>query len=133
MRMSEQEVVDHLARLGLPLDPTLTVRHPGSTMDVDTTEDILTARLRTFALQAGYLFYHTHTSKRSEAGWPDCALVHPDGGPLYLWELKSAEGVVSPPQRRWLDALAQVTHVETGLYRPADWATLQTLLTRKRA
>ncbi len=132
MRMSEQDVVDHLARLGLPLDPTLTVRHPGSAMAAEASEDVLTARLRTFALQAGYLYYHTHNSRKSEAGWPDVALIHPGGGPLYLWELKSAAGVVSPDQRRWLDALAQVTHVETGVYRPADWTTIQTLLTRKR-
>lgn len=131
-RWTEADAIAHAQRHGLALDPALTVRPPVSAMDPLSPEGVLEARLRTFALQAGYLYYHTHNSKRSDPGYPDCALVHPDGGALYLWELKSAEGQVSPAQRRWLDALARVTHVESGVYRPADWGTLQGLLTRRQ-
>jgi hypothetical protein len=127
---TEAAAIAHAQRHGLALDPALTVPPPASGLPPETPEGVLEARLRTFAMQAGYLYYHTYNSKRSNPGYPDCAIVHPDGGPLYLWELKSADGEVSPAQRRWLDALAQVTHIATGVYRPEDWATIQHLLTR---
>jgi hypothetical protein len=130
-RWTEADAIAHAQRHGLALDPALTVPAPTSGMDPLSPEGVLEARLRMFAMQAGYLYYHTHNSQRSNPGYPDSALVHPDGGPLYLWELKSADGQVSLAQRRWLDALAKVTHVETGVYRPEDWATLQALLTRR--
>ena len=90
-------------------------------------------KLREVAQGLGLLYYHTYSSKRSEPGWPDTVLLHPGGGTLYLVELKSATGVVSAPQRRWLDALAHVTQVVAGTYFPGDWATLMTALARETA
>lgn len=65
------------------------------------------------------LHYHTHDSRRSNAGWPDLAIIRADE--LLLRELKSERGAVRPEQRTWLDALAQVRRVSVGVWRPADW------------
>ncbi len=100
--------------------------------DVCEPEGLLLERLRRLCVEhLGLLFYHPFLSKRSTPGWPDVAIVHPDGGPLYLWELKSASGTITPAQRRWLDALERVTRVETGVYRPQDWARMQHLLVER--
>jgi hypothetical protein len=129
-RLTEADVIAHAQRHGLALDAALTVRPQGSALAPETPEGMLEARVRTVAMQAGYLYYHTYNSKHSNPGYPDCALVHPEGGPLFLWELKTESGQVSPAQRRWLDALAKVTHVESGVYRPTDWARILDKLTR---
>jgi hypothetical protein len=131
MNMTEQEYLDYMARHGLALDPTLTLRSPASGMAPESPEGILQGRLQQFATAAGWLFFHPHDSRKSTPGWPDVALCHPEGGPLFLWELKSASGQASPAQRRWLDALSKATRIETGLYRPADWPTLQALLVKR--
>jgi len=96
------------------------------------SEASLETTLRTYLAHAGYLAYHTHLSKRSAPGFPDWAIIHPDGGPLFLWELKSQNqsAQASPAQRRWLDALAKATRIETGLYRPPDWPNMQRMLER---
>jgi VRR-NUC domain len=132
-RWTEADAIAHAQRHGLALDPALTVRPPASGMDPRSSEAALESRVQVYATETGWLRYHTQGkgSRRSAPGFPDDVLVHPNGGPLYLWEYKSATGQVSPAQRRWLDALAHVTHVETGVYRPEDWATLQALLTRR--
>lgn len=131
-RMSEADAIDHARRHGLALDPALTVRPPVPAMDAASPESALESRVQLVADAAGWLRYHVQGkgSRRSAPGFPDDVLVHPDGGPLYLWEYKRADGQVSPAQRRWLEALRQVTHIETGVYRPADWATLCAKLKR---
>ena len=88
--------------------------------------------LRPYALDLGWLHYHTRKSKGSSPGFPDEVFVHPAGGPLYLWELKTDEQSSQPSsfQRQWLDALAKVTHVHTGVYRPQNLAELRALLQR---
>ena len=91
----------------------LTPPRPAFRLPPDVPEGIMQEQLRDVAQDLGLLYYHTYSSKRSEPGWPDTALLHPASDTLYLVELKSATGVVSAPQRRWLEALAQVTHVVT--------------------
>lgn len=130
MNLTEQQYLDYMAQHGFPLDPTLTLHVPGH-LDPESPEGTLANRLYTCATTAGWLYYHTHDSRKSTPGWPDVALAHPDGGPLYLWELKSARGQVSPAQRRWLEALAHCTHVETAVYRPGDWPAIAARLTRR--
>lgn len=74
----------------------------------------------------GWRWHHQHYSKRSPAGWPDLVLVR--GPRLVAAELKSERGRVRPEQRVWLDALAVVPGVETYLWRPSAWATVQSVL-----
>lgn len=72
----------------------------------------------------GGLSYHTHDSRRSARGFPDLVIVFPRTGALAFVELKSADGVVSPEQVQWLDALqagARPAVREVYLWRPEDW------------
>jgi hypothetical protein len=132
---TEADAIAHAQHHGLALDPALTVRRapaPARELDPESPEAALESRVQIVADAAGWLRFHVQGkgSRRSAPGFPDDVLVHPDGGPLYLWEYKRADGQVSPAQRRWLDALRQVTHIETGVYRPADWAALCAKLKR---
>lgn len=68
------------------------------------------------ASQLGWLVYHTHDSRRSEPGFPDLVLVR---GRTLFRELKTASGVLSKPQRVWLDRLEQ-SGSDAGVWRPAD-------------
>jgi hypothetical protein len=79
----------------------------------------------------GHLYYHTLKSKGSTAGLPDCLILPAGSATLYALELKQTGHHPSPAQRRWLDALAHVTRIETGTYYPADWSTIVALLTRQ--
>jgi hypothetical protein len=84
------------------------------------SEKAVMQTLRRVALAAGYLFYHTYSSKRSEPGWPDCAVVHPTGPDttLYLLECKREGEYTTLAQARWLAALGRVTRVEAGVVWP---------------
>lgn len=66
--------------------------------------------------------YHTHDSRRSEAGYPDLTLVR--GQRLIYCELKSARGRLTAAQREWLTALGAVPGVETYCWRPDDWTSI---------
>jgi len=65
----------------------------------------------------GLLVYHTHDSRRSEAGFPDLIIV---GRRLIARELKSATGETTEDQERWLTAL-RTAGVDADVWRPADW------------
>jgi hypothetical protein len=128
--MTEQEYLDYMTKHGFALDPTLTLRQPPPPMDPDCSEAVFQGRLQRFARDAGYLYYHTYSAKKSDPGWLDTVLCHPQGGTLFLLELKSRTGQVAPAQRRWLDALARVSRVDTGVYRPDDWPLMVEKLRR---
>jgi hypothetical protein len=70
-----------------------------------------------------YYFYHTFDSRRSAPGFVDCVLAKP-GRALLCWELKTAEGVLTLAQQRWIEVLGQVTHVEAGVWRPEAWESM---------
>lgn len=101
------------------------------TLDATAPEDALRSRIQALCKVTGHLWYHAKKSQQSTAGWPDDAIVHPDGGALYLWELKREGQEPSGAQQRWLDALGRATHLETAVYTPRDWETIYTLLTRR--
>lgn len=75
--------------------------------------------------------YHTHDSRRSNAGFPDLVLVR--GPELLFVELKTRTGRVRPEQHDWLDALRAVPGIEVYLWRPDDWDALHQRLARDRA
>jgi hypothetical protein len=79
------------------------------------------------AERAGWECYHTFNSKRSQAGWPDLALVR--GAVLILAELKTARGALSAPQRKWLAPLRAVPGVRVRLWRPTLWPAIAGELT----
>lgn len=92
------------------------------------TEKQFQEALRQRALAAGFLYYHVHDSRHSPAGFPDTVLVHPARGLAVFAELKLPGKRPTPPQQRWLDALAQVERVVTRLWRPDDWGEIEETL-----
>lgn len=67
----------------------------------------------------GAKLYHTHDSRRSHAGWPDCAIVTRDNRFL-LRELKVSKNKPSKAQREWLDRL-QAAGIDACVWNEADW------------
>src|SRR5712691_7328199 len=88
-------------------------------------EGILLEKLRKLAVDDLHLlFYHTYSSKRSTPGWPDTAIIQPDGGILHLCELKGTGATESGAQKRWRHALERVTGVDSAIYFPNDWPNI---------
>jgi hypothetical protein len=79
-----------------------------------------------FARMRGWLCMHPYSSKRTEPGWPDLALVR--RGRLVFAELKSDSGKLSQAQGVWLAALGDVPGVLAECWRPSDWDTIQRVL-----
>lgn len=82
-------------------------------------ENALQDQIEALAFDLGWKTYHTHDSRRSNAGWPDLALVHPDRARFMVRELKTMRGRVTPEQREWLDGLT-AAGVDAGVWRPMD-------------
>ena len=62
------------------------------------------------------------------SGVPDLLLVQPARKLLLLPELKTAHGVVSAHQRRWLEWLLDIQDVRAPVWRPTDEAELRAVL-----
>jgi hypothetical protein len=74
--------------------------------------------------------FHDSDSRRNSAGLPDGVAVV--GRTLVMAEFKPMHGAPTPAQRRWLEALAQVEYVWSGVVRPDEWADFcDTLLAMK--
>jgi hypothetical protein len=63
-----------------------------------------------------WLAFHDHDSRRNAAGLPD--VIATNGRILLLAELKSMKGRIKPEQQVWDDALAGVTRLVSGIWRP---------------
>lgn len=82
------------------------------------TEKTLQECVRRLAKLRSWLYYHTHRSQFSPAGFPDVIAIK--GDRLVVAELKSDKGKVSPEQQEWLEAFARCG-VEVHIWRPSDW------------
>ena len=86
------------------------------------TEDELVGGLLDAMALSGWHYWHVRRSDRAlwmgEKGWPDITALPPRlNGPLLVIEAKSAHGVLSEEQGRWL-ALLHRTGVTTAIIRP---------------
>jgi hypothetical protein len=79
-------------------------------------QDVITA----LANRTGWLVYHTHDSRRSQAGYPDLHLVHAGRRLSLFRELKTMKGKQSLAQLRWMSALLDAG-VDAAVWRPIDW------------
>lgn len=95
---------------------------------VSVTEKDFLAGVLELATLAGWLVYHTYDSRRSQAGFPDIALVKNQR--MIFVELKTNTGRVRAAQQTWLDALGQIPCVDVYLWRPRDWDEIEAILTR---
>jgi hypothetical protein len=69
--------------------------------------------------------YHTHDSRKSNAGFPDIVAVR---GRRVLWiELKTEEGRVSAAQQNWIDDLVAAGQ-KAFVLRPSQWEELVRLV-----
>jgi hypothetical protein len=84
------------------------------------TEAELQAAVIDLARTFQWTVYHTHDSRRSQAGFPDLVMVR--DGELIFAELKSEKGKLSPAQREWLREL-DMTSVAVYIWRPVDWTS----------
>lgn len=73
------------------------------------------------------LVVHIYDSRKSAgAGYPDLTLLHPGRSVLYLVELKSEKGRLTPEQKLWRAALEPLEDASGGivryrLWRPSMW------------
>ena len=70
--------------------------------------------------------YHTHDSRRSQAGYFDVTLIHPRRRRLILAELKRDGEYPTIPQRLWYAAAKCLEDAAPGvvlvrIWRPKDW------------
>jgi hypothetical protein len=103
MRWSETEYQAHLRR--------------GQAVSI--TEAAFQAAVVKISRANNWLWYHTHDSRRSPSGFVDGVLAKA-GHPLYLVELKTDTGQVTPAQAAWLEALGQCTGVVAEVWKPAQ-------------
>ncbi|WP_213816261.1 VRR-NUC domain-containing protein [Glaciihabitans sp. dw_435] len=86
------------------------------TMSEKQFQDVVIAA----AERRGFLVYHTHDSRRSQAGYPDLHLVHTTRRRSLFRELKTMKGKTSKAQNIWLAALTNAGH-DAGVWRPIHW------------
>jgi hypothetical protein len=79
----------------------------------------------------GWRVYHTHDSRRSEPGFPDLVIARRNS-PLWLVELKSPRGRMTPAQWSWIDTLRTATGVRSEVWRPDDFDRIAAILSRDR-
>jgi hypothetical protein len=89
------------------------------------TEKQFMAAVIEMAQMLGWLVYHTHESRRSEAGFPDLVCVRRDR--VVFIELKTEKGRLSEDQERWLAALG-LAGAEVRCWRPSDWPEIEAAL-----
>jgi hypothetical protein len=118
--------------MGTRLRQALGLQRVPLTLAPDVAEGTLQGAVHKLCHDLGLLYYHAVKSKLSTPGLPDCLILRPDiPGPLYTWELKREGEEPKPAQRRWLDAFARATSIQTGVYYPADLPAITALLTRR--
>jgi hypothetical protein len=78
------------------------------------------------AKQNGWLVYHTHNSRKSQAGFPDLCMVRFQR--LLFVELKTETGKMTAAQHDWFDAINKVPGTACYLWRPSDWPAILEIL-----
>lgn len=79
-----------------------------------------------FAKLFGWMYYHTHDSRRSPEGFPDLVLVKPPR--FIVAECKVGDNKPTQQQEDWLSASAACPGVETYLWYPDDWDEIERVL-----
>jgi hypothetical protein len=83
------------------------------------------AKVVKFAIEHGWMSYHTWKSANSAPGFPDLVLVR--GRCLIFAELKVEPNKPTKDQREWLTAL-DLAGAETYLWYPRMWDAIETVL-----
>ena len=86
------------------------------------TEKAVQTAVTQACTRAGWLWYHTHDSRHSPAGFPDVVALK--GSRCLVLELKSATGTLTPAQQTWLAAWRRILGAEVHVVRPDDLETI---------
>lgn len=103
-----------------------TVIRPPAPPREDVTEAEFQQLIVDLARWAGWRTYHTHDSRRSDAGWPDLVLAR--NRVLLFRELKARRGRMTDDQRDWGCTLLR-TGASWAVWRPEDWELILSTLT----
>ena len=123
MRMTEAELAAYRTKRAAHGKPKEAPR------DMHETKEFMPAVVE-LAKTCGWRVYHTHDSRKSEAGFPDLVMVR--DGTLVFVELKSRAGIVTDEQHLWMLALREVEQstswcspgarrVFVHIWRPEQW------------
>ena len=85
------------------------------------------AAVLALAKENGWLCYHTHDSRKSQAGFPDLVMVR--GVHLIFVELKTEDGKLGADQHNWIEALRGVERINVWVWRPSNWPIIVKILT----
>jgi len=101
-------------------------------LDPDIAERDFLEHVRRLAIEGGWLFYHTHDSRHSSAGFFDVVMVK---DAVIFAELKRTGGKESEAQKLWILKTRLATagtqnRVEVHLWRPADFEEIARRLLR---
>lgn len=91
-----------------------------------SSEKVFMAQVRDLLKACGWRHYHTHDSRKSQAGFPDIVAVR--GNRLIFAELKTEKGILTADQMNWRDDLV-AAGVPMYVWRPSDWAEIVKVLT----
>ena len=83
--------------------------------------------VREYAQLKGWADYSTWDSRHGPAGWPDLVLIRPPR--IVIAELKTETGRLADAQRKTIALLLGCSGVETFLWRPGDWESIEEVLT----
>lgn len=99
---------------------TMTLARFEKEVNSRMSEKALQAQVIAYAQMHRWLVYHTHDSRRSQAGFPDLVMVR--GTRLIFAELKTEKGRLTPEQTAWIMAFVCLDNqrVESYVWRPSD-------------
>jgi hypothetical protein len=83
-------------------------------------EKDLQETVRDLARVLGWKYYHTHDSRHSPDGFPDCILINPRTGHMMVWELKREKEELKPAQASWLNAFTTIRMITVGVVKPSN-------------
>ncbi len=98
---------------------------PAADLILRLSEKDFQQRIIDRAKALGWLVYHTHDSRHSDAGFPDLVLARK--GRVVFAEVKAEKGRLSEAQMGWLYALKAAAD-EAYVWRPSDLAVIEKLL-----
>jgi hypothetical protein len=113
--------------MGIPINSELGqrilelagVKYPGGRPPWEhISEKEFQAAVKAEAKRRGWLGYHTHDSRKSEAGFPDLILLRETR--IIAAELKAEDGKTTAAQDKWLEAFMSAK-AEVYVWRPRDW------------
>lgn len=111
--------------MGMKLPPDVEARAlalAGVNPVAGLSEAQFQAKVVALARANAWAAYHTHDSRRSEAGFPDLVMLR--RGRLVVAELKVGSNKTTADQDKWLALFADLPGARVFRWRPEDWSEI---------